>query len=888
MLWLARLRSGIRARFRASRLEHEIDAELSFALDELTARYQARGLTREAARRAARLELGGTEHIVESVRARGVAHMLETLWRDIVYGWRGLTRTPAFSGVVVLVLASGIGSATAIFSIVNALLLSPLPYRDSDRLVFVWQDLTRAGYPRAPLAGPELQDLRDRARLFEGFGGIWANTATLTGEPDPEQLRIGLVTPSFFQILGTEAAIGRTFRDGDDAQSAPPSILLSAAVWRRRYGSDPTLVGQRIQVNNRPVTVVGIMPDSFRLLLPPDCAIPDDQQAWMLLGRNIAQGPRQQQFLRVVGKLKPGARLEEAQQEIAAIGTAVGREFPEYGADGATFYAVPLHREATREMRPALLALLGAVTLLLTIGCVNVAGLLITRAAARQQETAVRLAIGASRVRVFRQRLIDGLLLSLAGGAAGVLVAQSLLAVLVSLRPVALRRIDVAQVDWRVLAFAAGVSIAWGVLFSVAPLLPLRRANLLQNLQSAGRTQAGALGSRLRGTLVAAQTAISIVLLVTAGLLARGFYELQQVDAGFTTDGIVTFKLSLAGNRFRSLDAAHAFSRQLRERLAALPGVQAVGAVSHLPYDTVPNWGGPYLPDGLGDEREAGVADTRAVTPGYFQAIGAQLVAGRWFDGTDSRTSQPVAIVDTHLANRAWPGQSPIGKRLRADPGTTGFANVTLTVVGLVRHLRHREITRDLREQIYFPAEQSPRNPMAYAIRTTTEPGDLIPAVRRVMRELDPNLPIYDERALASYTTDAKAMRAFTLVIAAVFAGAALFLACIGAYGVTAYGVMQRRREFGVRLALGATARQVIALVLREGGRVALIGAAAGLAGALAMAYLIRAQLYSVTPRDPATYVTGTAFVLIAIILACWIPAYRASRTNPIESLRTD
>ena len=336
--------------------------------------------------------------------------------------------------------------------------------------------------------------------------------------------------------------------------------------------------------------------------------------------------------------MKPDVRLEDAQQEIAAIGTAVGREFAEYGADGATFYAVSLHGEATREMRPALLALLGAVSLLLTIGCVNVAGLLITRAAARQQETAVRLAIGATRARVFRQRLIDGLLLSIAGGFAGVLVAHALLAALVSLRPVALSRIDVAQVDWRVLAFAAAVSIVWGVLFSVAPLQLLVRANVLQNLQAGGRTNAGGVGSRMRGTLVAAQTAISIVLLVTAGLLARGFYQLQQVDAGFTTDGIVTFKLSLSGGRFRSIDAIHAFSRQLRARLDALPGVQAAGAISHLPYDTVPNWGTAYLPDGVVDEREAGVADSRAVTPGTSRRSAGSCSPGA---GSTTRTPEP-------------------------------------------------------------------------------------------------------------------------------------------------------------------------------------------------------------------------------------------------------
>lgn len=886
MRWAARLRSALRARLRASALEDDVRAELEFALEELTARYEARGFSREAARRTARLELGGSEHIPETVRARGAAHMFETLSRDVVYSWRGLARTPGFTGLVVLVLAGGIGAATAIFSMVNALLLSPLPYRDAERLVFVWQDLTRAGYPRAPLAGPELQDLRDRARLFEGFGGIWANTATLTGDAEPEPLRIGLVTANFFAILGAEAAVGRTFVDADSSPDAPQSILLSAPLWRRRYHADPHIIGRRVEVNDRPVTVVGVMPDSFRLLLPPDSAIPDDQQAWMLLGRNFVRMPREQQFLRVVGRLRAGARLEEAQSEVAAIASAVGREFPEYGRDGATFYALSLHDEATREIRPALFALLGAVSLLLLIGCVNVAGLLMARAAARQHETAVRLAIGATRARVFRQRLLDGLLLSAAGGAAGVLLAHAVLRGLLALRPAALNRIDVAEVDWHVLLFAAAVSVVWGILFSLAPLHQLLRTNFVRTLHHAGRTPAGPAGRRTRGTLIAAQTAISIVLLVTAGLLARGFYELQRVKTGFSADGVITFKLSLSSGRFGSLDAVHAFSRQLRNRLRSLPGVEAVGAISHLPYDTVPNWGTPYLPEHAVDARDAGVADSRAVTPGYFSAIGAELVAGRFFDDTDTARSQPVAIVDTRFANRLWPGEDALGKRVKADPGTTGQASVVVTIVGVLRHIRHRDITRDLREQIYFPADQSFRNPMAFAIRTAGEPRDLVPAVRRVVHELDSTLPIYDVRPLASYTGDATAMRGFTLVLALSFAGAALFLSCVGAYGVTAYSMTQRRREFGVRLALGASARQVIGLVLREGGRVAAGGAFVGLAGALAMAHIIRAQLYSVAPHDPATYLGAIGVVLVSMLLACWIPAFRASRMNPLESLR--
>jgi predicted permease len=884
----ARLRSAFRALFRSAQVERELDDEIRFAHEELTARYVARGLSRDRAMAAARDELGRTDQIREDVRARGAAHLLETLRRDAAHAWRGLARTPLFTATVVLVLAGAIGTATAIFSIVNTLLLEPLPYRHAHELVFVWQDLTRAGYPRAPLAGPELQDLRDRSTAFAAFGGIWANTTTLTDGTEPEQLRIGLVTPNFFEVLGADALLGRTFEVGDDGQDVEPRLLLSGALWKRRYGGDPSLVGRRILAGGRPTTVIGVMPESFRLLLPADAAIPDDQQAWLLLNRNALRGPRQQQFLRVVGRLKPGVSLSEGQHEVAAISRQVGREFTQYGPDGPTFYGVGLQEDATREVRPALLALFAAVCLLLTIGCVNVAGLLVTRAAGRYRETAVRLAIGAGRGRLFRQYLTEGLLLSMAGGVTAMFVAQGMLATLLAVRPASLSRLDLTQLDLRVFAFAAGISILWGVLFSLAPLAQVFRTQVHGVLQGGGRGSLAPTTARARSVLVAAQVAISCVLLVTAGLLARGFYELQHVRAGFTDDGVLTFKVSLNGSRHRGPAATAAFSEQLRERLSALPGVRAAGAVSHLPYDTVPNWGTPYLPDHISDPSETALADARAVTPGYFEAVGAELVEGRWFAEADAATSMPVAIVDTLLASRTWPGQSAIGKRVKADPGTTGSARVTVTVVGVVRHLRHREITRDLREQMYFPAQQSYRNPMAYAVKGETDPAGLVQAVREALLHLDPALPMYDVRPLTSYTQDALAVRSFTLMLTLAFAGSALLLAAVGIYGVTAYAAAQRRREFGLRFALGARTRQVAQLVLRDAVLLTGGGAILGCAGALVAARLIRTQLYSVSPLDPVAYLGGALAVLAVAVLAAAIPAYRASRTSPLASLRAE
>ena len=885
---VARIRSAFRSLFRQSELERDLDDELRFALDELTARHLAHGLPPDAARRTAMLELGQVDAIKEDVRELSFRHRIESVQRDVVYGWRGLARTPAFSAVVILILAGGIGAATAIFSVVNALLLAPLPYRDADRLVFVWQDLTRAGYPRAPLAGPELQDLRDRSTLFSGFGGIWANTRALTDGVEPEQLRVGLVTPDFFDVLGADALHGRTFKPADDAQNAAPGILLGHALWTRRYAGDPNLVGRRILVNGTPTTVVGVMPATFRMLLPPDSAIPDDQQAWLLLGRGSLRGPRQQQFLRVVGRMKPGVTLADAQNEIATIARQVGREFTEYGSDGATFYGVGLQADATRDVRPALLALMGAVGLLLTIGCVNVASLLVTRAAARQHETAVRLAIGAARGRIFRQCLVEGLVLSVAGGAAGMLAARGLLALLIALRPASLSRLDLTEIDLHVFAFAAAVSVAWGILFSLAPLAQVFRTNVSGVLHGGGRASVGALGRRIRTALVVLQVAISSVLLVTSGLLAKGFYELQQVNAGFDDAGVLTFKVSLSGSRYRGPDPIATFSRQLRERLLAIPGVTGAGAISHLPFDTVPNWGTPYLPEHVTDVNLAGVADARAVTPGYFEATGAELLDGRWFTEADSFRSQQVAIVDSLLASRLWPGQSAIGRRVKADPGTTGIPRATVAVVGVVRHIRHREITRDLREQMYFPAQQSVRNPMAYVVRGASNAAATAAAVRKAIAEIDPALPIYDVRPLTAYTADARAVRTFTLVLAIVFAASALILAAVGIYGVTAYAAAGRQREFGLRFALGARGQQVAALVLRDALVMAAAGTVLGCTGALAAAPLIRTQLYAVSPLDPAAYAAGIAVVLIAAIVASCIPAIRAARTSPLQSLRME
>ena len=815
---------------------------------------------------------------------------IDTTLQDVRYAFRGLRRSPGFAAVAMLTLALGIGANTAIFSVVRAMLLAPLPYRDSSRLVFVWSDMSAAGYPRGPLSGPELKDLRDRGTLFASFGSIWATTGALTGNGDPEQLRVGLVSTNFFSsVLDSDAALGRTFTADDESQAAPRAILLGWPLWQRRFGGDPSIVGRAIQVNGQPMTVVGVMPADFRLLMPPDAAVPDDLQAWLPLNpQALTRGPRGQMYLRVVGRMKPGVTLEQARGEINSIAARISTEFTDYGSKGRVFTTVGLQADGVRLLRPVLLALFGGVAILLLIACVNVAGLLVARAASRMRETALRLSLGAGRARLTRQCLAEGLVLALLGAAAGVVVGRLGLRALLALRPESLSRLSVARIDGAVLAFTALTAIFWGVLFSLAPLVEVLRTDLTAAMQQEGRRAGGGVHHRTRSALVVCQIALSVVLLVGAALMVRTFLEIQRVDPGFGSEGMLSFRIALPGQRYRTPEAFNEFGRRLQAELETVPGVTGVGSVSHLPYDNLPNWGGPYISKPGQDETTAVFSDHRAVTPGLFETVGARLVEGRFFTEDDDTRIAPVAIVDDQLARRAWPGESAIGKRIAADPFSTGHPVFWATVVGVVHHVRHRSLLEDLTDQVYFAERQIQRNPMAYVVKTSGDPAALASTVRQIVARLDPQLPAYDIRPLDEYVAGARAAQRFGTILAATFAIVALALAAVGVYGLIAYATTRRRYEFGVRLALGARPGQVMALVIREGAVLAAIGLAFGVAGAVLAARLLQSQLFGVTPRDAVSYAIAVVTIALAAMTACWLPARRISAITPLEALRTD
>ncbi len=887
---LRRLRALLRNLAGSVARERELDEELRAYVDLAAEAREADGLDPAAARRAASVELGGIEGVKESVRDVRTGSGTLALGRDVTLAVRQLRRSPGFAAAVVSTLALAIGANAAVFSIVQAVLLEAPPYREADRLMFVWSNLDRAGYHRGPISGPELADLRQESRSFEALAAIWATSVQITGEGEPEQLRIGLVTSNFFSVLGAEPAQGRGFEPGEEGRGAPRVVVLSDGLWRRRFGADPAVVGRAVRVDGTPLTVVGIAPPGLRLLFPPDANVPVEPQAYIPFPDDLPRDPRRLYYLRTFGRLAPGVMPEQAAQEIAALGRRIEAAHAEYAASGRSFFAVGLQDDAVRETRPPLLLVLGAVGLVLLLACVNVANLLLGRELARREQMAVRAALGATRGRLVRQVLVETLVLVGLGLAAGLVGGHVLLDLLLFVRPAALARYHVAALSWPVLAFTAGAALVAAVLVSLVGLASALRLDLAAALRGAGRSGNDAPRRRVRRLLVVSEVALGTVLLVGAGLLLRSFHALQQVDAGFRPERVATFRIGLPGVRYPDRAAFVAFARSLEERLLSLPGVEAAGAVSALPYDDAPNWSTPYSFDGV-DEKTRGSheADSRSVSPGFFRTVGAELVAGRFFEEHDDLRSGPVVIVDDRLAEKVWPGRDAVGQRLQVEFLVEGdFAPTWATVVGVVRHIRHRSLSEVVREQVYVPHRQSPRNPMAWTVRTSAGRELDTAAVRRIVAGLDRELPVYDVRPLEAYVADARGRSRFTTLLISAFAAVALALAAIGIYGVVSYSVLRRRREIGVRLALGARAEQVRRTVLREGMTLVAAGLAFGLVGAAALSRAARGLLYAVSALDPLTYATVAVALGAVALAASWAPARRASLLEPTEVLRSE
>lgn len=815
---------------------------------------------------------------MSETRNRELGTAVQTLLQDLRYAARAFTRRPSFTLAVVLTLAIGIGANSAIFSVVNGVLLRPLPYQGQDRLLRVFGRYAEFG--RTSFSYPDFVDLRAQATVFDRIAAYASSGITLTGGAEPERLQTAPVVGDLFGALGVRPLLGRTFRPEDERFGSHRVVVLSHRLWTQRFSADPSVVGRIITLNGNPYVVVGVA--------PPEMRLPASADMWTPFAANPASPPhRRSEFLGVIARMKPGVSLERASGDVAAVAKRLSQDYPATNARFLTEVSL-LRDEVIGSIRPALIVFTVAVALVLLVACGNVANLMLARAAARTREVAVRISLGAGRRRLIRQLLTESLFLALVGGALGLALAAWGVGAIKAMRPGNLPRIDEIALDWPVVAFTVAVSVLTGLVFGLAPAVQAARGDLRSALQAGGRGASGGGLDRMRGALVAAQVAFALVLLIGAGLLIRSFARLQDVDPGFRPDNLITFRISLPSARYGSDTARRLFFDDLDRRLRAVPGAQSVGATTDLPI------GGDYSYtsfeiEGM-TERIPGVmqdAVPLSVTPDYLRTLGIRIRSGRGFTAQDGPTSARVAIVNAAMARRFWRGKNPIGSRITlGDPSDPDV--VWRTVVGVIDDTRLESLDREPYPQMLFPVSQQPSSVLDFAIRTSGPPTSIVPALRREVRALDPDLAVYSIKTMEERLAEVVAQPKVNLVVLAVFAVVALAIAAIGTYGVMAYAIAQRTRELGIRVALGASGDRVVRLVVRQGMMPALAGIGVGLIGALLGARLLSSLLYGVGTYDVPTFVAAIAALGAVALAACYVPARRAAHADPMLALRSE
>jgi putative ABC transport system permease protein len=810
---------------------------------------------------------------------------------DVAFAFRRLVRAPGYAALAIVTLALGIGANSAVFSLVKTVVIVPLPYGDPDRLMMLWGKIEKGG--TTYLSGPEVRDYSAETRTFANVAAYTETAANLTGGLEPERVGAADVSPNIFAALGVPALVGHAFTPSADPQEMADQVVLSYSLWQRRFGGSRGIVGMRILVNGAQRTVVAVMPPEFRLPLdfgddrPSELWRPLDLRApeWAAWGNHSLIG---------VARLKAGVSPELAtatmrQLEDRWIRDQVGGGWND--RDIVRRAAVPIKDLVLGDVRSALWVLLGAVGVILIITCANVGNLLLAKSDERHREIAVRTAIGASRARIVQQLLIESLLLSTLGGAAGLGVASLGMRGLLILHPPGIPRIEQVRLDPTVLAFTLVLALTTGVVFGTAPALELARADLNTPLKESGWTGTmGRASQRFRDSLVVAQMAFSVVLLIGALLLVRSFIELRRIDLGFNPRNVLTFRVVLPVASYVQDSDAIRVVRELRERFAELPGVRAVGATRLLPLTgTIGDWSITLE----GREKAPGEnpnGDWQVVTPGYFESMGMKLARGRFFAETDNEKAPIVAVINETMAARYWPGEDPIGKRFRVGREPLPW----ITIIGIAGQIRHNAVTEKARAEMYVPHAQwgvaggSTRRAMTFVIRTTADPLGLFPHVRDQVRSLDPNLPLAEVRTLERVSADALSPARFTTLLLALFAGLALSLATIGIYGVVSLLVARRRREIGIRMALGAYSTSIVGMVVRRGITLVAVGVGVGLVAAAGLARVVASLLYAVTPFDPLTFMAVPVLLASVALLACAIPAGRAARLNPVVALREE
>ncbi|HEY6230970.1 MAG TPA: ABC transporter permease [Pyrinomonadaceae bacterium] len=892
--WKKQVRQRVASLRLAPTREAEIVEELSQHLEDRYEQLIISGSSPEAAYQTSLSELADNDLLTSELRRvhRAVnqepilpgeqrrTNIVNDLGQDLRYGFRTLLKNPGFTAIAVIALALGIGANSAIFSVVNTVLLRPLPYKDSDRLVMVWEDATKHGYPRDTPAAANYIDWRTQNHVFEDMGAVADLSANLTGAGDPERIEGSRANASVFSVLGVAPQIGRAFSPDEDQDGANKVVILSNRLWQRRFGADPSLIGKQITLNGQSHTVIGVMPPQFQF---PN----QDVELWVPMAFTAQQaGNRGGHYLQVVARLKPGVTVQQAQAEMSTIATRLQQQYPQQNTDlGAV--VVPLHEQVVGDIRPALLILLGAVGLVLLIACANVANLLLARAAVRQKEIAVRVAFGASRWRLVRQFLTESVLLSAIGGVFGLLLSIVGIALLTKFIPPNISQVKAITLDARVLGFTLLISLLTGVIFGLVPALQASMFNPNETLKEGGRdSTAGSRGNRIRGFLVIAEVAVSLILLIGAGLLINSFMRLRNVDPGFKSDNLLTMKVVLPPLKYPDLARRSAFYTNLIQHVEALPGVKSAAVTTNLPLYRQGNSTGieiegrPAPPPG----QEIIIA-TRVVSPHYLTTMGIPLLKGRQFGPEETEKMPGAVIISETMARRYWPGEDPIGKRL--TPGRNAGPDDWFQIIGIAKDVRQFELNADPKPQMYLPYVQADFfAPRDLVVKTDVDPIGLAATVRRAVWEIDKDQPVSDIRTMDEIAAESVSRQRFSMLLLTIFASVALVLAAVGIYGVMSYSVAQRRSEIGIRMALGAQKRDVLKLTVGQGLKLVLVGVAFGVVGSFALTRLMTSLLFGVGATDPGTFIVISLVLVSVALLANYIPARRATKVDPLAALR--
>jgi putative ABC transport system permease protein len=809
--------------------------------------------------------------------------MLDQIFNDARYGVRNLLKRPGATLVALVTLALGIGVNTAIFSAVDSILLRPLPFRDPERVVSIWERGLGQGVNQNEVAPANFFDLRNQSQSFEGIGAHGPQDVNLTSDgAEPERLSGELVTANVFSILGVEPALGRTFLANEDQVGQEHVVVLGDALWRRRFNRDPSIVNRNITVNGESFTVIGVMPRGF--FFPQR-----ETELWIPWAMEPEQAAgRGDHYLRLVARLRPETTLKQANAEVDAVGGRLATEYPKTN-EGLTFIVNSTHQDYVGNLRLPMLILFAAVGLVLLIACANVANLLLAQATTRRREIAIRLALGARRWTIVRQLLVESLLLATAGGVLGVLGALWVVEALSKLVPESLSKLQNVTIDARVLMFTLGVSVLTAIVFGGVPAVLAARAKPGETLSDVARdTGGGTSGRHVRRVLIVSEVALAVVLLVGAGLLIRSFQLLRQVQTGFSTENLLTMKMVLPMPKYGKPEARRAFYDEMLRRVGELPGIESAGMITFLPLSfSGMNFSFSVEGRAQPSDMKLPFALYRVVSPEYFRTMGIPLQRGRFFDSHDSADSQPVILISQRLAEQYWPGEDPTGKRLKIGP--LDSPNPWLTVVGVVGNVRQAGLYGDPRMDLYAPYAQDRRAfiaPRDLVLRTKGDAVSVAGAVRQAVWSVDKDQPVTNVRTMDQVFASAISQERFQALMLGLFAALALVLACVGLYGVISYAVVQRTHEIGVRMALGARSADVLRLVLRQGIGLTIVGLIIGVGVGLVATRVLTDMLFGVTPRDPLTFIGVPALLLLVAFLACYVPARRATRIDPLVALR--